>query len=49
VKLIWEIRVEVVELDFDQFMMFQRVIQGGEEMRANTFLAQLQRALSRWA
>lgn len=33
----------VVELHLDQFVMFQCVIQGGQELRAQTFLAHLQR------
>ena len=35
--------IELVELHFDEFMMFQRVNQGSEEWRAQTFFAHLQR------
>src|ERR1035441_6682075 len=37
--------LELVELHFDKFVMFQRVNQSGEELRAETFFAHLQRGL----
>jgi len=36
---------EVVELHFDQCVIFQRVIQGGEELQVKTFFARFQPGL----
>ena len=38
---------EVVELHLDQFVVFQRVIQGGEELWAEALLADFQLGLER--
>jgi hypothetical protein len=37
--------LELVELHFDNFVMFEHLIQSGEELRAQTFFARLQRGL----
>lgn len=36
---------EVVKFYFDEFMMFQRMVQRGEEFRANAFLSNFKRGL----